>query len=40
VLTWLIDRTGSLMSPSIYYIAIGLLSLVGLFVARSKYVTR
>ena len=40
VLTWLIDRTGSLLSPSVYYIAIALLSLVGLFVARSRFVTR
>jgi MHS family proline/betaine transporter-like MFS transporter len=40
VLTWLIDRTGSLHSPSLYYIAIALLSLVGLFVARSRFVTR
>ena len=40
VLTWLIDRTGSLLSPSVYYIAIALLSLGGLFVARSRFVTR
>jgi MHS family proline/betaine transporter-like MFS transporter len=40
VLTWLIDKTGSLLSPSVYYIAIALLSLVGLFVARSRFVTR
>lgn len=40
VLTWLIDRTGSLHSPSLYYIAIALLSLVGLLVARSRFVTR
>ncbi|MDF2091144.1 MFS transporter [Knoellia sp. 3-2P3] len=40
VLTWLIDKTGSLLSPSVYYIAIALLSLGGLFVARSRFVTR
>jgi MHS family proline/betaine transporter-like MFS transporter len=40
VLTWLIDRTGSLLSPSLYYIAIAVLSLLGLVVARSRYVER
>jgi MFS family permease len=40
VLTWLIDKTGSLLSPSLYYIAIAVLSLFGLVVARSRYVER
>lgn len=40
VLTWLIDRTGSLLSPSLYYIAIAALSLVALAVVRPRYVQR
>ncbi|NLU67168.1 MFS transporter [Streptomyces sp. HNM0574] len=34
VLTWLIDRTGSLDSPSLYYMGVAVVSLVGLGFAR------
>lgn len=37
VLTWLLNVTGSLYAPSVYYIAVGFLSLVGLHVARTRY---
>jgi MHS family proline/betaine transporter-like MFS transporter len=37
VLTWLLDITGSLNAPSIYYMAIALLSLVGLAFVRTRY---
>lgn len=37
VLTWLLKITGSLYAPSVYYIAVGLLSLVGLWFARTRY---
>ena len=37
VLTWLLQVTGSLNAPSLYYMAIAVLSLVGLLVARTRY---
>jgi MFS transporter, MHS family, proline/betaine transporter len=37
VLTWLLSVTGSLNAPSFYYMAIAVISLVGLYFARSKY---
>ncbi|WP_413316577.1 MFS transporter [Agrococcus sp. 1P02AA] len=37
VLTWLLQTTGSLNAPSFYYMAIAVLSLVGLFFARKRY---
>jgi MFS transporter, MHS family, proline/betaine transporter len=40
VLTWLLQVTGSLQAPSIYYMVIAVISLVGLFFARQKYAQR
>jgi MFS family permease len=40
VLTWLLDLTGSLNAPSFYYMAVAVISLVGLAVARSRYQAR
>ncbi|WP_309130709.1 MFS transporter [Brevibacterium sp.] len=37
VLTWLLDVTGSLNSPSLYYMGIAVISLLGLFVIRRHY---
>ena len=37
VLTWLITTTGSLNAPSLYYMAIAALSLVGLFFVRRTF---
>lgn len=37
VLTWLLDATGSLDAPSIYYMVIAVISLVGLLVVRKRY---
>ena len=37
VLAWLVNSTGSLLAPSYYYIAIALISLVGLVVTRRKF---
>ena len=39
-LTWLLDLTGSLQAPSIYYIVIAVISLVGLYFARKRYQQR
>ncbi|MCI9889437.1 MFS transporter [Micrococcales bacterium 31B] len=36
-LTWLIGATGSLNAPSLYYMAIAAISLVGLYFARRRY---
>ncbi len=36
VLTWLLKATGSLDAPSIYYMAIAVISLVGLFFVRKR----
>ena len=36
VLTWLIGRSGSLLSPSYYFMAVAVISLVGLLVIRSR----
>lgn len=40
VLTWLIDRTGSLQAPSAYYAVVAVLSLLGLLVVRARFVPR
>jgi len=40
VLTWLIGLTGSLNAPSVYYMAVAVISLVGLAVARRRYDVR
>ncbi|GAA2202201.1 MFS transporter [Sinomonas flava] len=37
VLTWLLDLTGVLSAPSFYYMAVAVISLVGLGVARTRY---
>lgn len=37
VLTWLLQTTGSLNAPSLYYMAIAVLSLVGLYFVRKRY---
>ena len=37
VLTWLLDITGSLSAPGFYYMAIAVISLVGLFFVRTRY---
>ncbi|KAA0973034.1 MFS transporter [Paeniglutamicibacter gangotriensis] len=37
VLTWLLAITGSLNAPSLYYMAIAVISLVGLFFVRTRY---
>lgn len=37
VLTWLLSVTGSLDAPSLYYMAIAVISLIGLGFARGKY---
>ncbi|MDI3421635.1 MFS transporter [Streptomyces luteolus] len=36
VLTWLIDRTGSLDSPSLYYMGVAVVSLAGLWYVRGQ----
>jgi MHS family proline/betaine transporter-like MFS transporter len=40
VLTWLLQVTGSLNAPSLYYMAIAVLSLVGLYFVRKRYAQR
>lgn len=40
VLTWLLQVTGSLNAPSLYYMAIAVVSLVGLFFVRKRYAQR
>lgn len=40
VLTWLLEVTGSLNAPSLYYIAVSLISIVSLLIARSRYQAR
>ncbi|KUM32068.1 hypothetical protein AQ436_02875 [Arthrobacter sp. EpRS66] len=40
VLTWLLKATGSLDAPSLYYMAIAVISLVGLFFVRKRYAQR
>ncbi|MGY3128254.1 MHS family proline/betaine transporter-like MFS transporter [Agrococcus sp. UYP33] len=40
VLTWLLQATGSLNAPSLYYMAIAVLSLVGLYFVRKRYAQR
>jgi MHS family proline/betaine transporter-like MFS transporter len=40
VLTWLISLTGSLNAPSVYYMVVAVISLVGLVVARRSYGAR
>ncbi len=40
VLTWLLQVTGSLNAPSLYYMAIAVVSLVGLFFVRRRYAQR
>lgn len=37
ILAWLVSTTGSLLAPSYYYIVIGLISLVGLVIARQRF---
>ncbi len=37
VLTWLLSVTGSLNAPSFYYMAIAVISLVGLYFVRTRY---
>lgn len=37
VLTWLLQVTGSLNAPSIYYMAVAVLSLIGLYFVRRRY---
>jgi len=37
VLTWLLSVTGSLNAPSLYYMAIAVISLVGLYFVRKRY---
>ncbi|MBM6622147.1 MFS transporter [Micrococcaceae bacterium RIT802] len=37
ILAWLVNSTGSLLAPSYYYIVIGLISIVGLVVARRSF---
>lgn len=37
VLTWLLAVTGSLNAPSLYYMAIAVISLVGLYFVRTRY---
>ncbi|MDN5797522.1 MAG: MFS transporter [Intrasporangium sp.] len=39
-LTWLLDVTGSLNAPSLYYIVVAVISLVGLWFARVRYDSR
>ncbi|MCR8670662.1 MFS transporter [Agrococcus sp. HG114] len=40
VLTWLLNITGSLNAPSLYYMAIAVISLVGLYFVRTRYAQR
>ena len=40
VLTWLIDITGSLKAPGLYYMVIAVISLIGLILARRVYQAR
>ncbi|MDC5696166.1 MFS transporter [Intrasporangium calvum] len=40
VLTWLLDTTGSLNAPSIYYMVVAVISIVGLTIARRRYSAR
>lgn len=37
VLTWLLNITGSLSAPGLYYMAIAVISLVGLYFVRTRY---
>lgn len=37
VLTWLLSVTGSLAAPSFYFMGIAVLSLIGLYVVRTRY---
>ena len=37
VLTWLLELTGSLTVPSVYYMVISVISLVGLYFVRVRY---
>lgn len=37
ILAWLIDATGALTSPSIYYVTVGVISLASLVIARKRY---
>ena len=37
VLTWLLSVTGSLNAPSLYYMVIAVISLVGLYFVRKRY---
>lgn len=37
VLAWLLDRTGSLYSPSYYYVTVAVISLAGLLVLRNRF---
>lgn len=39
-LTWLLEVTGSLNAPSLYYMAVAVISLLGLAVARTRYGSR
>ncbi|MDN3482942.1 MFS transporter [Arthrobacter sp. APC 3897] len=38
VLTWLLSATGSLSAPGLYYMAIAVISLVGLYFVRTRYI--
>jgi MHS family proline/betaine transporter-like MFS transporter len=40
VLTWLLDLTGALSAPSFYYMAVAVISLIGLLAARRLYNAR
>lgn len=40
VLTWLLDVTGSLKAPSLYYMVVAVISIIGLVVARTRYDAR
>lgn len=40
ILAWLVNRTGSLLAPSYYYIAVAVVSLAGLVLVRAKFVER
>jgi MHS family proline/betaine transporter-like MFS transporter len=36
ILAWLVERTGSLFAPSYYYMAVAVVSLIGLLIVRAK----
>lgn len=40
VLTWLLDVTGSLNAPSLYYISVAVISIISLLIARVRYGAR